>query len=69
MLKGGVIASLPWLTALLRTPLGGFMCGRMSIRLGRIADDRGVIMVKYGCSAWQLPFTSWQKMRAQPSES
>jgi MFS transporter, ACS family, glucarate transporter len=50
MLKGGVVASLPWLTALIWAPLGGFICDRMSAKIGRIGGARAVIMLGYGLS-------------------
>jgi MFS transporter, ACS family, glucarate transporter len=50
MLKGGMVASLPWLTALMCTPLGGLTCDRMSAKIGRIGGARAVIMLGYGLS-------------------
>jgi ACS family glucarate transporter-like MFS transporter len=50
MLKGGMVASLPWLTALIGTPFGGLICDRISTRLGRIGGARAVIMLGYGLS-------------------
>lgn len=50
MLKGGLVASLPWLTALVGTPLGGLACDRISERRGRFAGARAVITVGYGLS-------------------
>lgn len=50
MLSGGFIASLPWIAALLCTPLGGFACDRISAIRGRFAGARAVIMLGYGLS-------------------
>jgi ACS family glucarate transporter-like MFS transporter len=50
MLNGGLVASLPWLTALACTPLGGLACDRISERSGRLAGARAVIMLGYGLS-------------------
>ncbi len=50
MLNGGIVASLPWLTALVCTPLGGFVCDRITGSRGRIAGARSVIMLGYGLS-------------------
>lgn len=50
MLHGGLVASLPWLTALAFTPLGGFVCDRLSESRGRFAGARTVIILGYGVS-------------------
>jgi ACS family glucarate transporter-like MFS transporter len=50
MLHGGFIASLPWITALVCTPLGGLACDRISEVKGRFAGARSVIMLGYGLS-------------------
>jgi ACS family glucarate transporter-like MFS transporter len=50
ILRGGFIASLPWITALVCTPLGGFACDRISAKRGRVAGARAVIMLGYGLS-------------------
>jgi ACS family glucarate transporter-like MFS transporter len=50
LLNGGFIASLPWLTALVCTPLGGFACDRIAATRGRVAGARAVIMLGYGLS-------------------
>ena len=54
MLNGGLAASLPWLTALLCTPLGGLACDWISERRGRFAGARVVIAVGYGLSGLLL---------------
>lgn len=50
VLSGGLVASLPWLTAFTFTPLGGWICDRMTKQKGRIAGARTVIMIGYGLS-------------------
>jgi ACS family glucarate transporter-like MFS transporter len=50
MLNGGLVASLPWLTALVLTPIGGFVCDRLSERRGRFIGARIVIVLGYGLS-------------------
>ncbi len=50
VLKGGLVSSLPWLTALVCTPIGGFICDRIARRKGRVAGARTVIMLGYGLS-------------------
>jgi len=54
MLNGGLVASLPWLTALVCTPLGGLVCDRISEKRGRFAGARAVITVGYGLSGLLL---------------
>jgi ACS family glucarate transporter-like MFS transporter len=50
MLNGGLVASLPWLAALALTPVGGFVCDRLSETRGRFAGARTVIIIGYGLS-------------------
>lgn len=50
MLNGGLVASLPWLTALVFAPIGGLACDRLSELRGRFAGARTVIIVGYGLS-------------------
>jgi ACS family glucarate transporter-like MFS transporter len=54
MLNGGLVASLPWLSALLCTLLGGLTCDRISEARGRLAGARAVIMFGYGMSGLLL---------------
>lgn len=54
MLHGGLVASLPWITALICTPLGGYACDRITSRRGRVAAARVVIMLGYGLSGLLL---------------
>jgi MFS transporter, ACS family, glucarate transporter len=50
MLKGGMIESLPWLTAVAFAPLGGIVCDRLSARSTRLSGARWVIILGYGIS-------------------
>ena len=50
ILSGGFAASLPWLTAFACTPIGGWLCDRLTEKSGRIAGARTVIMIGYGVS-------------------
>lgn len=50
ILHGGLVASLPWITALAFTPIGGFVCDRLSQQRGRFAGARTVIILGYGLS-------------------
>jgi ACS family glucarate transporter-like MFS transporter len=50
VLSGGLAASLPWITALIFTLLGGWICDRITAKKGQLAGARTVIMVGYGLS-------------------
>jgi len=50
ILNGGFVASLPWLTAAVFTPIGGWLCDRLTAGKGRVAGARSVIMIGYGLS-------------------
>lgn len=50
LLKGGVVESLPWLTAAALAPVGGIACDYLSARSTRLAGARSVIMLGYGAS-------------------
>jgi ACS family glucarate transporter-like MFS transporter len=50
MLSGGFAASLPWITALIFTLAGGWICDRITARRGMLVGVRTVIMVGYGLS-------------------
>ena len=54
MLNGGLVASLPWLTALACAPLGGYACDRLSERDGRLAGARMAIILGYSLSGLLL---------------
>ena len=50
ILNGGLVASLPWLTAAVCTPAGGWLCDHLTAKNGRVAGARSVIMLGYGLS-------------------
>lgn len=50
MIRGGWVAALPWLTALVLVPIGGLACDWLSARKGRLAGARVVIIIGYGLS-------------------
>ncbi len=54
MLRGGWIAAIPWLTALLLTPMGGVACDRIARRAGRLQGAKAVIIIGYGISGVML---------------
>ncbi len=50
MMRGGWMTAVPWLAALAISPLGGWACDRLSMRMGRLAGAKRVIMVGYAAS-------------------
>lgn len=50
MMRGGWMTAVPWLAALAISPLGGWACDRLSMRMGRLAGAKRVIMVGYAVS-------------------
>ncbi len=54
MLKGGVIAALPWLTGLCFTPIGGWITDRLSARTSRLTGSKYVVMAGYSASGLLL---------------
>lgn len=54
ILNGGLVASLPWLTALVCAPLGGYVCDQLSKRWGRVRGSRAVIIIGYSLSGLLL---------------
>ncbi len=50
MMRGGWATAIPWLVALPLQPLGGIACDRLSMRMGRLAGAKRVIMVGYAAS-------------------
>jgi ACS family glucarate transporter-like MFS transporter len=51
---GGLVASLPWIAAIIATPLGGILSDRLSIRFGRVQSARILIMTGYVLSGMLL---------------
>jgi ACS family glucarate transporter-like MFS transporter len=54
MLRGGWVAAIPWITALVLTPLGGYVCDRIARSHGRLQGAKAVIMTGYGISGVML---------------
>jgi len=54
ILKGGLIAALPWITGLCFTPMGGFISDRLTSSRGRIAGSKYCIIAGYGASGLLL---------------
>ncbi len=52
--NGGLLAALPWLTAIAATPLGGFLSDRIALRFGRITSARILITTGYTLSGLLL---------------
>ncbi len=59
MIRGGWMAAIPWLTALLLTPVGGIACDRLGVRYGRLAGAKAVVMVGYALSGLLLFFAAY----------
>lgn len=54
LLGAGWIAAIPWLTALVLTPFGGYLCDRVSRRRGRSTGSKAVITIGYAASGGLL---------------
>lgn len=54
MMRGGWASSLPWLMALLVSPLGGIACDRISRSRGRLGGAKVVIIIGYALSGAAL---------------
>jgi ACS family glucarate transporter-like MFS transporter len=54
MIQGGLVGSLPWITALVFTPIGGLICDKLSTLRGQAAGARRIIMVGYALSGLLL---------------
>jgi nitrate/nitrite transporter NarK len=50
----GLVASLPWIAAIVATPLGGIVSDRLSMRCGRVQSARILIMTGYTLSGTLL---------------
>ena len=50
MVRGGLVAALPWLTGLCLTPVGGWAADRIAARRGRLAAARSIIMFGYSAA-------------------
>ncbi len=54
LIQGGMVTSLPWVAAIIATPLGGLVSDYLTVRFGRIAAARILIMTGYSCSGLLL---------------
>ena len=52
--EGGLAASLPWIAAIVATPLGGFVSDRLTVSHGRVAGARFLIIGGYTLSGLLL---------------
>lgn len=50
MMRGGIVASLPWLTGAALTPLGGLAADRIARRRGRLPAAKYIVMAGYSLS-------------------
>ena len=50
MMRGGIVASLPWLTGLALTPLGGLAADKIARRRGRLPAAKYIVMAGYSLS-------------------
>lgn len=64
ILRGGWIAALPWITALVLTPIGGIACDRVARRHGRLTGAKVVIMIGYGLSGLMLFLAAYARSRS-----
>jgi MFS transporter, ACS family, glucarate transporter len=54
MIRGGWMAAIPWLTALVLAPVGGIVCDRLGAKHGRLTGAKIVVMVGYALSGLLL---------------
>lgn len=54
MIRGGWMAAIPWLTAMVFAPAGGIACDRLGAKYGRLTGAKIVIMVGYASSGLLL---------------
>jgi ACS family glucarate transporter-like MFS transporter len=50
MMRGGLVASLPWLTGLALTPFGGLAADRIALSRGRLPAAKYIVMAGYSLS-------------------
>jgi ACS family glucarate transporter-like MFS transporter len=50
LINGGFATSLPWITAIVATPLGGILSDRLTKRFGRYRSAQAIIMAGYSAS-------------------
>ena len=63
ILKGGLVAALPWITGLCFTPLGGLLSDRFAAARNRVAGSRFVIMLGYSASGLLLFAAAYSAQR------
>lgn len=63
MMRGGWMTAVPWLAALAISPAGGWACDRLSMRMGRLAGAKRVIMVGYAASGALLFLSAYAGSR------
>ena len=54
MIRGGWVATIPWLAAVVLAPVGGVACDRLGARYGRLAGAKIVVMIGYALSGLLL---------------
>ena len=64
MLKGGLVAALPWITGLCFTPLGGFASDYFAASRGRVIGSKYVIMAGYSASGLLLFVAAYAAQRS-----
>jgi ACS family glucarate transporter-like MFS transporter len=52
--RGGLVATLPWIAAIVATPLGGILSDRLTVRFGRVRSAQVLIMTGYTLSGLLL---------------
>ncbi len=63
MMRGGLVAALPWLTGLCLTPLGGMAADQIAARCGRLKAARYIIMTGYTLSGVLLMVAAYAPTR------
>jgi len=64
MLRGGWMAAIPWITALVLTPVGGYACDRIARSRGRLQGAKAVIITGYGMSGIMLFLAAYAPSRS-----
>jgi cyanate permease len=63
LLAAGWLAAAPWLTALVLTPVGGYLCDRTATRRGKVQGARAVIVAGYTASGGLLYVAAYAPQR------
>jgi ACS family glucarate transporter-like MFS transporter len=63
LLDAGWLAAAPWLTALVLTPVGGYLCDRTATRRGKVQGARLVIVAGYTASGGLLYVAAYAPQR------